>query len=104
MIRWSCDAYKERFTKQSCSFWSIYAPIFLSARASPRPHWKLTALPHADPLASLGVGPPREGERGGEEEGKGNGEEKRGREGEGRGLDEREDGHPQIFRWIDAFG
>jgi len=50
------------------------------------------------------VGPPREGERGGEEEGKGNGEESRGREGEGRGLDEREDGHPQILRWIDAFG
>jgi len=56
MIRWACGAYKERFTKQSCSFWSIYALNLLSAGASPRPHWKLRALPHADPLASLGGG------------------------------------------------
>jgi len=66
-------AYKERYTKHSCSFWPTYAPNRLSAAwgFAPDPTaGELTVLPR--PLAGLGGEAARErAKEEGEKEGKG---------------------------------
>ena len=65
--------YKERYTKQSCSFWPRYAPNRLSAGALPQtPTGAAYSAP--DPLAGLGGGARGKGN----EEGKGEGKRKGG--------------------------
>jgi len=128
MIRWTCGACKERYTKQSCSFWPRYAPNGLLAGALPQtPLEELTALPQilnwfrgwGHPGKGRGSREERGRERerkGGEEKGngKGKGEQGEAEKGKRKGQQEGEEkgmegmrgkaGHPQIFRCIDAFG
>jgi len=89
MIRRACGAYKERYIKQNCSFGPRYAPNCLSTGT---PVGAYSAPP--DPLAGLGGGAARPGN---ETDGG------RGREGR-RGYERGSCRHPEIFRWIDAFG
>ena len=85
MIRWACGAYKERYTKQSCSFWPRYAPNRLPAGASPQtPLGELIALPRPS-SCFRGCGRPENGNEGGEGKGRGRKKgRKRGRERTGR--------------------
>jgi len=71
MIRWACGAYKERYTKQSCSFWPRYAPNRLSTGDSPQaPLGELTVLPRPSSWFRW-WGRPGNGKEGEEGEGKG---------------------------------
>ena len=91
MIRWACGAYKERYTKQSCSFWPRYAPNRLSAGASPQS--PLGSLQHPKPLDGLGGGVVRGR---GTRDGRGGKGKKRGKKGKREDGIREEAEHPRF--------
>jgi len=90
----------------------ICTESFVGWGSAPDPTGGAYSVP-PDDLAGLGAGATRgRGTREGNEDGRGR-ERKggKGKGGEGRGKEEKgedwmreEAGHPEIFRWIDAFG
>ena len=102
-------AYKERYTKQSCSFWPRLQQSLVGWGFVPDPHLvSLQRSPRPPSSWFREWGRPGKGNEGGEGEGRREGGEGRRKEGKGKGKGEYwmrgEAGHLQIFRWIDIFG